>query len=648
MGLEFAVRSKDMARTAPREEYKMIRSVARTRRGVGGYWLVLALVCMTAVWGCGKKEEPAPTPDSAPSASDLESPAVPEPIPTVVRPLALPALELMPEQASIALAIPSVTVLHDKAAELIRLFAAPETDVDAMLRAAAEGMAGTLQTPPRDSIPEVIRAKGLDPDAPIALFVDMASFAPIMENLEKMQRAAMPPAAMGEPGADAAEAEAPETPVQESMPTPDLSAQLMETPPAMVMVAGCGDPAVFEATLREATGVAVAPEGIESDGVTIHKLDPMPVWYFVQDGRAAVGTSLDMVQGVAARLQSPARIRYGTADCPAAYEDEVVMLGHIGEMMEFAQAMSGTMTGTGAMMAIARAQNMAAVDQAMQAFSGDDPIVTTLRWNDGAFEILTRLDMASHPGAINVYGEAAPLRQAAMMPADALAMIALRLTDESKAQLVSSIQASTGPDSPEAAMVAQSMGMINMVLAMVGEEITVGVTEMRDGMPMAVGAVALKDTEQTKGLLQMLGLPLAPIETFNDVQILGPPETVSGMPALYCAFPQGKLLVATDLDLMKDTLRRMEKGGDAPFLAGLTPPLDPATPRYSAMVIKSEFLEGLADLVLPLGGGMMDQQAAGAIRRVIGRIAEIRSSQEVVGDWQRGSTVLYLRPDPVL
>lgn len=154
-------------------------------RGSGGAALLMALVCATlllAAPACGKKEEAVPEgsavapPTEAPAAGDAPTP---EPVSAAPQPVTMPALQLAPEGATVAVAIPPMTGLYDKLVGLSRRMALPEQDVDSeMLRVAHE--MGAKWGVQGDTIPAVLEAKGIDTNRPMAMFMDMADAQPMM------------------------------------------------------------------------------------------------------------------------------------------------------------------------------------------------------------------------------------------------------------------------------------------------------------------------------------------------------------------------------------------------------------------------------------------------------------------------------------
>ena len=172
---------------------------------------LLAVVCLLAFAGCGAKEAPAPPPQKVepmPPVTEPPAPKAAEPVPApvaqpatgAVAPLTLPMLRLMPESAMFALAIPPLNGIVDKALALAKRIAPADFNVDEEVGKAISDIGKDIGTPDAKTFPDIAVAKGIQPDAPIGIFVDLTptavsakeAFVAIAPALEAQKVAAAP------------------------------------------------------------------------------------------------------------------------------------------------------------------------------------------------------------------------------------------------------------------------------------------------------------------------------------------------------------------------------------------------------------------------------------------------------------------------
>ncbi len=590
-----------------------------------GVFLLIGLVFFL---GCSKEEEPPAGPadssDVPGAPGEAKSPAIRETIPALVRPDTADALALMPEETAMALAFPSLRSVYDKGVALAKRIAPEEADLDALLRQNAQEMGKQLNVPDANSVLDVALAKGIDPDAPVALFIDGDSLAKFME----VSAQAMVP-----PG---------QTP-EGAMPPNPMAAAMM-APPAVALVLGCADRARVEATLAEtmaSPGGQMPPaQTVEVEGVKIVSHAPMPFAYFLTENRLALSSSVDLLRGVAARLKNPASIRYGSADCPAAAPDEIVSLLRMDKLMPLITTLSALGAQGDPMAAAFSAIQARAMAQTAEAYAGDDPMVVTIEWTPERIDILTRIGLDTHPGVMALTGEPALLRQAGLLPAHTLAMASVRLTPEAKKQMTETWGSALPQEAGADLVAGQAAGMLSFASGLIGEEVTIGVMGVREGLPKLLLMLQLADAEQTKNLLQMVGLELKPTETYNGIDI-GTPGLELPLP-VHAAFAEDMLILATDPQEIKGVIDQFTKEGEAPFLRALEPPLDPGVPRYSAFVAKNEVLtEVIQPLLLP--PGMPTEAVPPPLETASALLDQVQSTQEIVGNWQQSRVTVYFK-----
>jgi len=594
----------------------MIRDRQRCGKWVIALAVVMAAVVPLTYLGCGGKEEEAAAPE-------------PLPAPPAGAPVTLDVLRLMPESATIALALPPVNGLHEKGVAMAKRILPPE-EVDAVLAQRIAEMAAGAGVTGAESLNDIAVAKGLDLSAPLAVFVDPTeSAAAAKRNLAALQTA---------PGAAGAE--------DVASPVPDVEAVLSEMDlPAMVGVLSCTDVETAVATLKEVLGNEDGPvdmanmEAVEEGGVTIQFQSDPDFGYFVLDNKLVLGNSLPMLRETVARFGSPVAVRYGSAECPASEPDEVVLVARMDKLMPLVQdLMPALLAMNPATAPMAQAQ-MAALEEVFKAYSGSDPAVTALSWTDNRLELRTLVDLGKHPGLVEQMGEVKPLRLAQLLPEGTLVLVAQQFNDKSKENIKKTWLNALPPEMQEGGGYQEAIGYVNQVLDILDDELVIALTPGM-GWPNAFIMASLKDPKATKELLDTVA-PMTPADPHNDVEIF-----MLALPApipVYITFPGNTLLLSNNADEMKVLMDRLASGEASTLFASLDPPLDPATPRQGLLLVDSKLL---SDVVIPLSSfvGGVPAEYQMPVNKTVEILREIRITSEVKDNWATGSLALHLKP----
>jgi len=280
---------------------------------------------------------------------------------------------------------------------------------------------------------------------------------------------------------------------------------------------------------------------------------------------------------------------------------------------------------------------LASIDVMMADGDPNDPLILSLGVSDEKVQLDLRMDTAKHPGVLAISGEASPLRLAQVLPEETLAFVSLRFNEQSKKQLVETyvpaIADATGQSGDP-----QRLLIVNQVLDMIGDEVTLGVAGSRDDFPSLFLMIGLRDPEPTKGLLSMF-IPTMPGETHNEVEIK---SVAAPVPVpISIAFPGDMLLLSNSVDGMKGVIDLVTAKETSKLFANIK--LDPATPRYNGIVLDSRLF---SDVVLPLSS-LMGGLPAGADSVVGGLtpvVQELRFLNEIQGSWSVTQLAVALHP----
>lgn len=591
--------------------------------------LACALLAATAVFtGCGGSEEaPAPAPEKATAAAPAETAApaeaaanaVPAPAAAAAKapaiaadaPSTLKALQFLPAEAQFGLAAPALN-------GLIATLLALDTRIDAVdlkaeLDKAVEDLKSDAGVPDAQSLGDIALAKGLSLDAPIAVFAD---FSGSMTSLTQAAEAAK---AAGD----------------DSMEDADVA------PPAIAAVIGVSDQAKAEAFIAEIVALdgtlSAAPTGTEQVGDVSVSTRGDYAHFFAGD-QLVIGVA-SLVKGAAARVAAPATFRYGTSECPPTAPNEIVAVGYMERLLplakQFIEVAGKTDPSTEA---VVKAQ-LEAFEKAFQG-GPEDPAVFNLALSEKEISLSGRIDYGSHPGLVDITGPAAPLQLAQLLPADTLAMLSIGLTDVFKNQVKTQVlpaaqESATNPG------LAQGLSMGNQVLDMLGNELTIGLAPVPNDFPAAYIMLSLSNPEPTKGLLQML-VPMMPDDTLKDYGIssIAAPIPVP----LSIAFEGDMVLVSNNVDGMKAIIDHARAKTTSGYFAALQPALDPAVPRYQAIVLNTNLITDIVMPLMALAGGM-DPKMMPVANTVGSVVREVRMVSEMDGTWNTSALTIALK-DP--
>lgn len=557
-------------------------------------FLSLVLIGMS----CGGQQATAP--DTAAATDTPAAPAAPAALPSD-GPFTLAALKYMPEQSHLALALPPMSGVLAKVLALDERL--DVVNIAGELESIASDLAAQLGEYDAETLEEIMLAKGLDPAAPIALFVDAdPAFARVSEG--------------------------------DQMDLSDLEM------PALALAVGVSDAAKATATLEELTMMASTSETIEAAGVSINSLSIADDDYgYFFDGKSLVLGHLAMVKAAADRVAAPAAIRYGTAECPADSKDEAVLLLYGGRAVPLIKKILPAIPVEANMRPLLDSQILN-LEQMLSGEDSDDPVVMSLAWTPEKLELKSRMDTVKHPAVLTVSGQAAALQYPQKLPDNSVALLSLLLTPEYKKQITDVYLKALPAEMTQNPGTAQALSMANQVLTMLGQEICLGLSGAEEDLPGLFLMVQLSNPEATRGLLQML-VPTMPGEKYRDLDIatIAAPIPV----ALSVAYPGDMMLLSTDEEQMKGIIDRVLDKSTSKLFASLKPPLDPAVPRYSALFVDESLYSGVVQPISMLTGGLPGE--VGPIMDQIFNVASgLRMMNEMDGNWYVSKLTLLMKP----
>ncbi len=160
-------------------------------------------------------------------------------------------------------------------------------------------------------------------------------------------------------------------------------------------------------------------------------------------------------------------------------------------------------------------------------------------------------------------------------------------------------------------------------------------------MPFLALMVRLANPEATQGLVQMLASGfLLPGETHQDVEIsvVAAPLPIE----LNVAFPEDAILLTSGLEETKQIIDLMKAGETSGMFAAQEPALDPATPRFTTIMLDESLL---TEVAMPLSGlvpAPIPPEVEVIVDQVTSAVRQVRIVNDVRGEWQASAVSIYM------
>lgn len=515
-------------------------------------------------------------------------------------PSTVAVLELMPESAVVAVALPSIERTEEKVHAMLLRGAPGDVDMKAEIKVITSQLARSANAFEAESVADIAAIKGLDPEKPVAFFF----------------------AASNESGGAAAS-----PPGQVEIERRIMAYLGFETLPPMAAVFPYAKRQEAEKFVVDWGGPgSMNPNDLDQPKTTVFTREDGSFAYFFTKNVLVAGTSAELVNGVAERMKSPAPVRYGTQDCPADSVDEIVQLVRTDKLSTGASTSATPLFGGSAPRSVGDAAAKLWAGW-IESYTGDDPMVITWNFQSDRLSVRSRLDYAKHPEAQSRLAPAAQLEHLNALPKSTLGAWTVQLTPQTRENIKQSAGDSIGA---QGVVLGQLGGSIGKIIDIMGDEATLAVTGPGADTSKLAVLIEFQDGDAARELLRELGMTPLKAETYNNTDIFSfvfPPATV------YYAIPKSTFVLAGSLDSAKDLIDRVGSGKSSPFLAGLNPPFDAARPRQQAFVAKHDLF---VDSLLPLleTNSMLSKDQAHYASKAFGKVRDARLTTEVIDDWQ--------------
>lgn len=547
---------------------------------------------------------PTPPPPPAEPAPVVVRPEVEIPIPIFddaeEPPLTLTALRYMPDGVQVAIGLPAATSLLERVAPFVQELVGDDMNVQAEIDAVARDLAIDMGVPGDGGLAGVIDAMGLDSGQGAAVFLDVEALAEeVVEDIAGNMLSSLP----------------------------DMSAA------KAVLVVPVTDAERAELSLKELTkdmvaGIATREEAVGD--ITLNIYDGYGA-YFVTDNVLALGNDLELLKSAAAREGDPARLRYGTVDCPPDDVNEAVILIYGKKFLPIIEAAGSILAES---QPVAETMVQAQIDRLNAIYEGaavNEPMIITLNVDEDAVELKSKIDLARFPEAKEIVGEAYPLQLAQLLPENTLAFLSLCFNEQAKKQLTDVYFEAIPEEVRQQPGVSQGMTYAPTAMNLIGREITVAMTGLDPiDFPTLFLMIELQNPAAAQILLQMA--PQQPHgERYRDVQIraLAIPSPIP----VYFAVAGNALVISNSdkgvegiIDLTKDE----ETSG---FFSSLDPPIDPEAAIFQALLLKPAVYEDIVDPLATLSGRELPREVGGVFHTLSDLFNDVRYFSEMQDSW---------------
>lgn len=383
-------------------------------------------------------------------------------------------LGYFPEGATAALYLPSIDFLEQKAAPVAE---AAGLDAAGELTGMLGDLPSKLGVAPGAPLSEVFKAAGLDTSKPAALFVKK------------------PAAGMEELGAL--------IPVANAETAAEKMKSIFDSDPA---------------------------EYAEGDAKGFFN-DTQSLGFAVLADKVLLGSTKDMIKGMAARAAAPYQSPYETGA-------EVALVTSITRLQD-----AGVFPATAP-----NGQPLAAVYDYLKGIMGE----VVLAAGEAEGESYVRLAMAAPSGAVTPPADS--LKMHTLFPESSPVVFNLR-NDAAFMQAVRPLIMA----SPQAAKVG---GYITLISGMIGKEVGLALTGVKDGMPDGMLAMDVAKPESIKMLMGMAGAKDGPKEQINGADIYAFENVYEGL-SLFLATKGASVIATTNMDALKASLEKLDAGSTA-------------------------------------------------------------------------------------
>lgn len=504
-------------------------------------------------------------------------------------PTVLPVLQMQPPNTIAALGIPPLRDLPPGLLPALEKMVGEQTadEAGAAAQAIVRSLIERLEFDPDATAEEAFASMGLAADRPLGIYITMDA-APAEGVTSKLGAITVLPIA----DRDKAEATV-RTVFAEFFESPNFSDDIAaESTPGAARIAEIeGQPAAY---------------GLRGD------------WLVVARDKESVVQAL-------AQIDAPAAVRYGTAACPAYAPNEFASLIRMDRGAGMLAATLAAFTGEGTLPAFIGSQT-----DALEGAFSSDPLVLTLTMEDDAIALRARADLAEHEGARLALGRPQPLRLARYLPEETLGFFALRFNNQSRQFMGSVFETFFPGGDDEGSFGVMARDFFQQFLASVGDELTIGFTDIEDERPQGVAMLAVRDMAQMQALAGVI--PGQLVEMYNNVAIkrVG---FVDDPP--YFALGRNTFFLASDGDMLKAALEDVLAEAPSGVFETFDPEIDPDQSRYAALFVKPALFETMGMKMLNIEGSEMLGQWASQIDA-----AQVTSNLE--GTWLVSSLRLEL------
>lgn len=383
-----------------------------------------------------------------------------------------------------------------------------------------------------------------------------------------------------------------------------------------------------------------AAQAKNDEGIDIWSVEGRDGAYCVADPWMVIGSSSMLVWEIATRVAeaSPASVAYGTPSCPVERPDELVALVQMDRVSALAPLFDRIFDTNGEparehpfLARLAERHSPADPDAV------PEPAVVTIRNDDEGLSLLYRIDTAAFPALADDAPEPAPLRLAALLPPSSEAIAGIRFNRDDLARFTDVWLGLVPEALRNDSLYKMAENQLLRSFDVLDDEVAIGMLGIASDQPALMAFATLRDPEAAQAIFGAFSPLFKAVRTYDGAAIYGLPAQM-GFPLSY-ATAGNTLVIGPGPDMVEGALAQLEQNAPSGLFQTLEPPVDPAAPCGTLVVVPQKLLR---DLALPLAKDALSPNAYRQIDSFLAHFREVRFVQQPSRQWS--STRLSLLP----
>ncbi len=518
-------------------------------------------------------------------------------------------LQLMPESATVAFALPPATALYAQAHMLETRLSNLGVVSASSLLTRTEQWIKPGGIPDAAALAGLLVAQGVDPEAASAVFLDLSPAA-------TRAQAAVDLITSGRTAWATLESSA--------ASRPDCDWLDLDLTHAVVVLA-CRDTALALSVVEKlaASLFARSPQEEESwEGFAIHTRGRLAV--VAHANRLFVSNDVPMLKETLARVAAPIRLPCVKAEPNLFESNRIILLTRMGRLRSFLPELTTLYRG-----AIDPGQDPEGTSNALRypegVFNDASPCITTLDVSNAGIEVTSRLDLAAHPQFAALCGDARPIRLGALLPEACPLFICVHWTEAGKDLFSQRWSPMFGEGD-----------VLQTLFEILQGEMALGVAISTDREPQLF---LLAEIGNGDVIREMVGASIV----WEDAEGAPSFQVAQMDSGPFLALSEDTLVITSDPDAMMQILTVLHENKPSRILEMRNPPIQADTQVFGMVSAQTDGLEAAVRFVAEVTHGESPEFFLRPLSSTFGAIRELRAARSVADGWQTVRFAAYFR-----